>query len=212
MCYENHILSILQGLFLLLLLLQALVVYLFSYFSKLFLQTLYSLSCLITEVFILLAQVQLMLFDRNFLESQDLKKKRETNKQTKPKYKGKHLYQCWQISLAEGFPQQSASLSPSTGINLRWKLRVYCAIFEYALCPWHVCGLWNPLIYTISFDFPNFSKNLYQVYWTLCVSTVYLDQLSFVSDIIHLWVQLAALFSNFCQLFQPVFTICWKRK
>ena len=35
MCYENHILSILQGLFLLLLLLQALVVYLFSYFSKL---------------------------------------------------------------------------------------------------------------------------------------------------------------------------------
>lgn len=99
MCHGNHILSILQGLFLLLLLLQALAVYLFSYFSKLFLQSLYSLSHVITEVSILLAQVQLMLFDRNFLESQDLKEK-----ETKTKYKGKHLSQCWQISLAEGFP------------------------------------------------------------------------------------------------------------
>ena len=99
MCHGNHILSILQGLFLLLLLLQALAVYLFSYFSKLFLQSLYSLSHVITEVSILLAQVQLMLFDRNFLESHDLKEK-----ETKTKYKGKHLSQCWQISLAEGFP------------------------------------------------------------------------------------------------------------
>ena len=99
MCHGNHILSILQGLFLLLLLLQTLAVYLFSYFSKLFLQSLYSLSHVITEVSILLAQVQLMLFDRNFLESQDLKEK-----ETKTKYKGKHLSQCWQISLAEGFP------------------------------------------------------------------------------------------------------------
>lgn len=169
MCHGNHILSILQGLFLLLLLLQALAVYLFSYFSKLFLQSLYSLSHVITEVSILLAQVQLMLFDRIFLESQHLKEK-----ETKTKYKGKRLSQCWQISLAEGFPQQSASLSPSIGISLRWKLRVYCAIFEYTLCPWHVCGLWNPLIYTTGFDFPNFSKNLYQVLLGLvCVYCIF---------------------------------------
>lgn len=135
-----------------------------------------------------------------FLNPKILKK--ETNKQTKPKYKGKHLYQCWQISLAGGIPQQvSQSFTKYSESIWRWKLRVYCAIFEYALCPWHVCGLWNPLIYTISFDFPNFSKNLYQVYWTLCVSTVYLDQLSFVSDIIHLWVQLAALFQQFTNFF-----------
>ena len=81
--------------------------------------------------------------------------------------------------------------------NSALDMYVACEIFSYTQLV---------LIFLIS------QRIFTRFYWASCVSTVYLDQLSFVSDIIHLWVHLAALFSNFCQLFQLVFPICWNRK